>query len=918
MSKKILIVDGHSQVFRAFYAHDETRFQVNGQPTNAIFGFFRILCSEIRKFQPTHVAVAFDVDKDNFRKKEYPEYKAGRKETPESLPLQLEIIQKILHAMDIPCLGAAGFEGDDVVATLTEQAIQSDMLVRILSGDRDVFQLIEEKVAILYPTPKGVKIMDAAAVQEKYGITPAQYSDFAALCGESADNLPGIPGVGQKTAAKWLNQYGNLDSILEHARDIKGKVGAALRENLESVRRNRHLNELVRSVPLDVAVNDLIPRQVDETTLEELCQEFALTQTKAEIRRVLEENFHLHYQPHMPSGDFVALPVFQGEFTQWVKTVSASETVALFASGDYNAPGAVGERNSVDGEIEWIALAGSADTFVANIHDLDAFESEKVANFLLTHENLIVYEGKNLAHGLADLGWVLPSRVTDIRLAAYLLDPEWQPGKRTQTPGENRSEAAAALSVKYLQRVLPEAEKAPEAQTLFSLDDLETLQIGQPKAVPLGLAESAQVLRDLTPVLGKQLSERQLEPILKEVESPTQAILFQMERTGIAADIENLQGQSHEFARLVAEAKEDAYATIGREINLSSPKQLQELLFGELNMPKTRKTKTGYSTNAEALLSLYEQTAHPFLDALLRHRDNIKMQQMVDGLINEVAPDGRIHTIFHQTVTATGRLSSSNPNLQNIPARTPAGLGIRDALVAGTGFVELMSVDYSQIEMRIMAHLSHDQALIAAFNSDEDLHRSMAAIVFGVPVEQVTSQQRTRVKATSYGLAYGLSAFGLSRQLHCSVKEAEELRAAYFERFAGVSEYLHSVVEKARETGYTQTILGRRRYFPGLNAKERAIREMSERQALNAPIQGSAADIIKLAMIEVDRRLRADNYQSRILLQVHDELVLEIASGESEAVEQLVREAMGSPVEMSVPLMVAVGRGRSWKDAAHN
>lgn len=921
MSSKLLIIDGHSQLFRAFHAYQETAFAVNGQATNAIFGFFRILCAQIRAEKPTHIAVAFDVSKHSFRKEQYPEYKEGRRATPPSLPVQLEIIKKLLAAMDFPTFELEGYEADDLIATLATKGAGAGMEVAILSGDRDALQLIDDHTVVLYPGPKGVLRMDATVVEEKYGLPPAQYPELAALVGEKADNLPGVPGVGQKTALKWLKTYGNLEGILAHADEITGKVGESLREHVENVRRNRQLNVLVRDVALDCEVTGLHPADIDVQTIEAVCNEFALAQTKVEIQDVLEKIFGLGYRISGDAEAYEAKPIVTGNLTEWLAKQETDSPIALYVEGDYTAPGAVGADSGRQGqsrsEIGWLALAGAEDTFMLYPRDLEAEAETQLVQFLSTDPQLIGYEGKNLAHTFADRGWSLPQLNPDVRLCAYLVDPELKAGKRTDSPGKLREEMIVLLAATYLNRSLEgEATETGSDEALFSLDELAAITV-EPQA-PAKIADLAQAVRDLAPVLLAELDKREVRDVLTRIEAPVQAVLYQMERTGIAADLEGLRQLSDEFGARVESARQDAYRAIGKEINLSSPKQLQVVLFDELHMPHTRKTKRGYTTDANALAHLYELTNHPFLEALLRHRDNIKLQQMVDSLITEVAADGRIHTTFHQSGTATGRLSSSNPNLQNIPARTETGIQIRDNLVVGEGFAELMSVDYSQIEMRIMAHLSEDQALIEAFNSGEDLHRTMAAIVFGVPVSEVTPMQRTRVKATSYGLAYGLSAFGLSRQLNCAVGEAEELRSKYFERFGGVSEYLHQVVERARQTGYTQTMLGRRRYFPGLHASERAIREMNERQALNAPIQGSAADIIKLAMVEVNRQLTAGKFKSRILLQVHDELVLEIFPGESEAVEALVREAMASPVKMAVPLAVAVGRGHSWKEAEHS
>ncbi|MCV7103849.1 DNA polymerase I, partial [Mycobacterium palustre] len=510
-----------------------------------------------------------------------------------------------------------------------------------------------------------------------------------------------------------------------------------------------------------------------------------------------------------------------------------------------------------------------------------------------------LHEAKLAMHDVAGRGWTLNGVTSDTALAAYLV----RPGQRSFTLDD--------LSLRYLRREL--RAESPEQQQLSLLDDME----GVDEQAVQTLILRARAVVDLADALDAELQRIDSSALLVEMELPVQQALANMESAGIAVDLQRLSELQSQFADQIRDAAEAAYAVIGKQINLGSPKQLQVVLFDELGMPKTKRTKTGYTTDADALQSLFDKTGHPFLQHLLAHRDVTRLKVTVDGLLNSVAPDGRIHTTFNQTIAATGRLSSTEPNLQNIPIRTEEGRQIRDAFVVGDGYAELMTADYSQIEMRIMAHLSRDEGLIEAFNTGEDLHSFVASRAFGVPIEEVTPELRRRVKAMSYGLAYGLSAYGLAAQLKISTEEAKDQMDQYFARFGGVRDYLMAVVEQARKDGYTSTVFGRRRYLPELDSSNRQVREAAERAALNAPIQGSAADIIKVAMIEVDKALKEAKLASRMLLQVHDELLFEIAPGERERVEALAREKMGGAYPLDVPLEVSVGYGRSWDAAAH-
>lgn len=883
----VLVVDGHSMAFRAFYALPVENFTARGgQATNAVYGFIAMLVKLLETESPSHVAVAFDLSRHSFRTDEYPEYKGTRDETPEDFKGQVEVIEDLLANMGICTLTKENYEADDILATLAAQGPRQGMRVLLASGDRDTFQLVTDDVTVLYPgrSASDLQYMTPEAVEEKYGVTPQEYPDLAALVGETSDNLPGVPGVGAKTAAQWINKFGGLKGILEHVDDIGGKRGEALRENLPDVKRNRRLNRLVDDLDLDVTMDQLRLQSADFDALDQLFDTLEFSTLRKRVYRVLGREVDTQRASAIASGmpelvmKEVTIASPETDVEAWLSSYASGTTALTFE----------GNGRVTEADLSVVGLYGNSHGLVFDATRLTLKQEEAVTAYLSGYPSLIIHGAKAAEHAFAARGWKLPPPVFDTQLAAYLARPD----RRAYSFAE------------VVSQFLGEGTGGAEPATLFNTNDKEP-------------AEHALLLARLEPVLRDVLNTQEALPLLEGMEIPMQTVLGQMERAGIAMDLRVLEELSQELHGNVERARSDAYAAIGHEANLSSPKQLQVILFEELGMPKTRKTKTGWTTDAEALQDLFARTGHPFLEALLRHRDSSKLMQMVDSLIGEVQPDGRIHTTFQQTVAGTGRIASSDPNLQNIPARSDTGLRVRGAFVAGDEYASLMSVDYSQIEMRIMAHLSEDQKLIDAFNMGEDLHRSMAAMVFDVPVDEVTAALRSRIKATSYGLAYGLSAYGLSKQLGIGVDEARQLRERYFERFGGVGRYLQEVVAQARDTGYTETMFGRRRYFPDLQSTNRRVVEMAERAALNAPIQGSAADIIKIATVEVNNRLQQGHYRSRLLLQIHDELLLEIAEGEREEVEQLAREAMASPVNMSVPLEVAVGVGHSWKDAAH-
>ncbi|WP_408907115.1 DNA polymerase I [Streptomyces cavernicola] len=889
---RLMLMDGHSLAYRAFFALPAENFTTaTGQPTNAIYGFASMLANTLRDEQPTHFAVAFDVSRKTWRSQEFAEYKANRSKTPDEFKGQVELIGELLDAMHAERFAVDGFEADDIIATLATQAEAAGFEVLVVTGDRDSFQLVTDNVTVLYPT-KGVSELTRYTpekVQEKYGLSPSQYPDFAALRGDPSDNLPGIPGVGEKTAAKWINQFGSFAELVERAEEVKGKAGQNFRDHLEAVKLNRRLTEMVRDVELPRTVADLERAAYDRKAV-------AVVLDTLEIRnpslreRLLAVDPGAEDTDETPAADGVEIDgavLGSGELAPWLaehgKAVLGMATVDSWKLGT----GAVAEVALAD-------AGGAAAWFDPS--QLDEADENAFAQWLADPKKpKVVHDAKGALRVFAEHGWTIEGITMDSALAAYLV----KPGRR--------SFALDALSLEYLGRELAPAAEA-DGQLAFGADDTAEAD---------ALMHQARTVIDLGAAFGERLKEVGAAELLTDMELPVSALLARMERAGIAADRAHLEAMEQQFAGAVQQAVKEAHDAAGHEFNLGSPKQLQEVLFGELGLPKTKKTKTGYTTDADALAWLASQTDNELPVIMLRHREQAKLRVTVEGLIKTIAADGRIHTSFSQIVAATGRLSSTDPNLQNVPVRTDEGRAIRRGFVVGEGFESLMTADYSQIELRVMAHLSEDEGLIEAFTSGEDLHTTVASQVFGVPGDQVDAEMRRKIKAMSYGLAYGLSAFGLSQQLNIEASEARALMDTYFERFGGVRDYLHRVVEEARATGYTATILGRRRYLPDLSSDNRQRREAAERMALNAPIQGTAADIVKIAMLRVGQALEKAELTSRMLLQVHDEIVLEIAAGEREQVEELVRREMAGAVSLRAPLDVSVGVGADWESAAH-
>ncbi|WP_448656117.1 DNA polymerase I [Microbacterium lacticum] len=870
----LLVVDGHSLAYRAFFALPVDNFSTkDGQHTNGIYGFLSMFVNLVKAEQPTHLAVAFDTSRHSFRTDEYPEYKANRSASPAEFTGQIPLLQEALAAMNVTVLTKEGIEADDILATLATEGAAAGYDVLVCSGDRDTIQLVTDDVTLLYPSVQGVsqlKRYTPDAVVEKYGLPPANYPDIAALVGETSDNLPGVPKVGEKTAVKWLNQWGSLDALLENADKITGVVGGNLREHLDDVRRNRSLNALLRDVELPVGPDDLAVQPIDAEAVRDI---FARLEFRTLLPRV-----------------FDALGGDADEAS------TAEPTVAAPVATEVDPAGARAWVDAQEGELALTVTVEGGLPARIGIASLDAAVeapwsddiAEALRDWLESDAPKVLTDAKPQVKALRRAGVALGGLSFDPILAGWLVRPSF-PDK---TLGD--------LVGRYLD------EKLPEADPRQLVPETEGATPGQLGWYALRVTER---IREEMPA--------SVAAVLTDIELPTLGALADMELAGVAISHEKLSAFSSELAARADDIATRAYAEIDREVNLGSPKQLQDVLFEQLQLPKTRKTKTGYSTDAAVLADLQESNPHPFLDLLLQHREATKLRQIIESLDVAIGPDGRAHTTYLQTGSQTGRLSSTDPNLQNIPIRNEESHRIRAAFEVGEGYETLLTADYSQIEMRIMAHLSGDEGLIEAFNSGEDLHRFVGSRVFGVAPADVTPAMRTKVKAMSYGLVYGLSAFGLSKQLRIDQSEAKLLMTEYFARFGAVRDYLRESVAQARVDGYTETIFGRRRPFPDLASPNRVLRENAERAALNAPIQGSAADIMKLGLLHIHDQLITDGLRSRVLLQIHDELVVEVAPGEWDAVESIVRQRMGDAAELSVPLDVQIGRGANWDVAGH-
>jgi len=897
----LLLLDGHSLAYRAFFALPDSLRTSSGELTNAIHGFVSMLLRLIVERAPAAVAVAFDVGEDEERTAAYEDYKAGRDEMPGELATQIDRLHEVLDVLGITTVEVEGIEADDVLATLATTAVGDGYRVEIVTGDRDAMQLVDDAITVLY-TLKGISDvaeMTPQAVQERFGVPPDRYVQLAALRGDGSDNLPGVPGVGAKTAAKLLTDFSGIDEVYARIGEVAGKrVPAMLVEHRAAVDRNLALMTLRRDVRLEVGTADLVRGPVDRDRFEILFTELELRTIGARIRKELLGDDAAPSQQASSGGQAATASstVGGGDATTpelldattleaWLQ--SARSDVALIVESQGRPPDVRAHRIG-------LATAGLAPAVVPGERCSPGASRALDALLADPDRRLIVHDAKLVHQALGTEARVIDGIALDSLLAGYLLAPEL------------RDHALASLVTLHLGR----------DAAAGSLEEREgRLELDVDGDAWAAVGHAAADLLELSPVLEQALDERAQRALHDDVELPLARVLARIEDAGIAIDVDVLTELRGELGGRVTELASEVHRHAGHEFNVASSQQLQVVLFEELGLPRTRRTKTGHSTDAAALADL--AVDYPIVGAVLEWREVSKLlSTYVDALPPLVHPrTGRIHTTLSQTIAATGRLSSSNPNLQNIPVRRPEGRAVRRAFVTGEGYATLLVADYSQIELRILAHLSEDQGLLEAFAAGEDVHATTAARLFDVALEDVDSTTRDRAKAVNYGLAYGLTAFGLARQLGLPGDEAQAIVDAYDERFPGVRTYLDEVVARAARDGYTTTLYGRRRNLPDLTSSDRTRRQIAERMALNAPIQGTAADIIKLAMIALDRELAHAGVRSRQILQVHDEVIVEVAAGEESEVRALTVAALAGVADLRVPLDVDTAFGRTWFDA---
>lgn len=868
--KRFLVLDGSSLIFRAFYALPGLS-DSHGQPTGAIFGFSNMLTKLMAEQQPDLMVLAFDKSRHTFRTERYADYKGTRDKTPEELLSQFPLLREFAANMGIPFLEKDNYEADDIIGTLATQAAAKGYDVRVITGDRDALQLVRPNLRVLL-TKKGIseiKDYDTAAFEEEYGFEPLKLIDLKGLMGDTSDNIPGVPGVGPKTASKLLLAYGSVENVLAHVGEVSGKK---LKENLQTYADQARLSKELATIELhvpDLAFAEEDYRiQPDMEKMQAFCDDHEL--------RAVWRNFERLYGPAE-----LALDLDGGENGAAAQDLSYDlwdeEAVKTAVKAPYLAVSGIFSGLASFVSLEGLAVVAGPDAEKAGFVARDSAAFPALLQLLESDQQAVVFGLKRYDQA----GLRGQKAFFDVELAAYLLEPE-------------RSKyALSELSQKYLQEAAPESFDDEKAQAVWE----------------------AKAISRLYPLLGAKLEEEKLTHLMDTMELPLVEVLAAMEQNGVYVNRAHLAEKTEEVADRLQKIEAAIYEMAGHDFNLNSPKQLGVVLFEELGLPVRKKTKTGYSTNAEVLESL--RLEHPIIEQILAYRLWSKLKSTyLDGIAGLIRTDtGRIHTSFNQTVTATGRLSSSDPNLQNIPVRTEEGRMIRALFEPGEGYDYLLSADYSQIELRLLAHMSGDENFIDAFKRGQDIHARTAAEVFGIPLDEVTPELRRHAKAVNFGIVYGISDFGLARNLHISRKEAGDYISRYFERYPGVRAFMDKVVAEAHETGYVTTMFGRRRELPAIKSRNFNQRMLAERMAMNTPIQGTAADVIKLAMIAAYRKLREAGVKSRILLQVHDELVLEVKESEIETVQAILHEAMEHVVSLSVPLSIDVHWGRNWAEA---
>ncbi|MFO7172268.1 MAG: DNA polymerase I [Bacillota bacterium] len=903
--EKLVLIDGNSLAYRAYFSHMELRTS-GGQPTGAVFGFLRMLYKVLDEEKPTHLAVAFDLPGPTFRDEWYEAYKAGRPEAPDDFKVQLPVLRQALAALRVPCVECERYEADDIIGTLSRRAAAAGMAVVVVTGDRDALQLVTDRVTVLL-TRKGVTDVvrfTPEKVQEVYGVTPAQIVDLKGLMGDASDNIPGVPGVGEKTAVKLLQQFGSLEAVLEQVDKVSGaKLQERLRAHADDARLSKRLATIDCEAPVQVTLDDLRVQPPDYEAAGRLFREL-------EFRSLLPLVTPPGGGPEAPAlgaaagagaglgtgaagaegaggpggatagaaGPSVAVGLALPDFTPVSDPEAARALVAelppgvaVLAAMQPAPPGSPTGRLEPAGA----ALAVPGEGGVRALYWLPAAALPGLDGWWAQAADLAGFDLKPLMVWLRRRGVAPPEPAFDGAIAAYLLNP---------------------------------------GRTVYRIEDLAR-EFGLPEVpegeTPGAVGGQAGALLALRPALEAALREAGLWSLFAEIEMPLVGILARMEATGIAVQREALEEMGRELEERILAVQQEIFQRVGYTFNLNSPKQLADVLFGKMGLPVIKRTKTGPSTDAEVLEELALQ--EPLVERILDYRTLVKLKgTYVDGLAPLIEADGRIHTTFNQTVAATGRLSSADPNLQNIPIRIEEGRRIRKVFIPGEPGWVLFAADYSQIELRVVAHFSGDEALLDAFRQDQDIHTRTAAEVFGVPMEEVTPEMRRRAKAVNFGLIYGQSDYGLARALGIGRGEAKEFIQRYFDRYPGVKAYMEQKVQEAREKGYVTTLLGRRRFLPEIHARTFAVRQNAERAAINTPIQGTAADLMKKAMVAICRRLDASGLRARLLLQVHDELVFEAPPEELPALYELVVGEMERALTLRVPLKVEAKVGRNW------
>ncbi len=894
-SPPFILVDGSSYLFRAYHAMPGFS-NSRGEPTGTIYGVINMIRRLLKDYDPQHIAIVFDAKGKTFRNDMYPEYKANRPPMPDDLRRQIAPIHDIIRAMGLPLLCVDGVEADDVIGTLAAEATAKKIDTLISTGDKDMAQLVNGHVSLINTMTDSYS--DAEAVKEKFGVSPEQIIDYLTLVGDSSDNIPGVPKVGPKTAARWLNQYGSLDQLLAHADEIRGKVGESLRNSLEQIPLSRQLVTIKCDLPLDVSVESLQRGEPDREKLQQLYSEYEFKSWLAEL---LDGNNEAGIDSGQAETHYET--VFSNDALQaWLDKLKAAQVFAFdleTTSLDYMQAQIVGLSFAVKScEAAYVPLAHCYEGAPEQM-DREAV----LALFKPLLEDAQQFKlGQNLKYDmnvLANYGIELQGIAYDTMLESYVLD------------STASCHDMDTLALKYLgQQTIHYEDVAGKGAKQIRFDEV-AIEDAAPYA-----AEDADITLRLHEKLWPQLQAvPTLEHVFREIEMPLVPVLSRMERTGVRLDCEMLERQGKELAARLQELEQQAFDMAGEAFNLGSPKQLQVILFEKLGLPVKAKTPKGQPSTAESVL---QELAHdyPLPKLILEYRSLSKLKSTyTDKLPLQVDADsGRVHTSYHQAVAATGRLSSSDPNLQNIPVRTEEGRRIRKAFIPAAGY-RMLAADYSQIELRIMAHLSGDEGLLKAFAAGEDIHRATAAEVFGLAPESVSKDQRRSAKAINFGLIYGMSAYGLARQLDISRTEAQDYVDRYFARYPGVKDYMERTREQARAQGYVETVFGRRLYLPEINARNAMRRQYAERTAINAPMQGTAADIIKRAMIEVDRRLQETGIDVRMIMQVHDELVFEVAGEILEQATEMIKNSMAGAAELAVPLVVDVGVGDNWDEA---